>query len=299
MAQNKLSDSPLILVGMHRSGTSMLSRFIEKSGYFMGDDLQGDHESLFFIGINNWILRQHNAFWDSPANYRFSSAYMQEHLSRAVSKRIRGSALSGYLGRRRYLRARMGGGLPERWGWKDPRNSITLNLWAGQFPGARILHIYRNPVDVALSLQTRESQTRQSFRRSWKSRLKERLMMGKVGYQDSVRSDHLSEGYALWKTYTQAILEHERNLGLPFMHIRYESFLADPEPVLRQLGNFLGIEVTDQLIGEISGGIEADRAFRFLQDPQGLELYQHIQNDPLMERLGYSNLLQASSGTGH
>ncbi len=291
MAQKLLSDSPLILVGMHRSGTSMLSRFIEKSGYFMGDDLQGDHESLFFIGINNWILRQHNAFWDSPSNYRFSSDYMQEHLAGAVSRRIRGSALAGYLGKRRYLSAKMGGRLPDRWGWKDPRNSITLDLWAGQFPAARILHIYRNPVDVALSLRAREAQTRQSFRKSWRSRLKERMMSGKVGYQDSVRSDHLSEGYALWKTYTQSILDHERKLDMPFMHIRYESFLAEPEPVLRELVQYLGIDVTDGLVAEITDGIEADKAYRFRNDPQGLELYRRIQNDPLMERLGYSDLL--------
>ena len=48
-------NSPVVVVGMHRSGTSLVSRILDQSGVMMGKDLQGDHESLFFIGLNEWI----------------------------------------------------------------------------------------------------------------------------------------------------------------------------------------------------------------------------------------------------
>lgn len=33
------------------------------------------------------------------------------------------------------------------WGWKDPKNSFTIDLWKEIFPNAKVLHIYRNPID--------------------------------------------------------------------------------------------------------------------------------------------------------
>ena len=47
--------APFVIVGMHRSGTSLVSRILDQSGVFMGLDLQEDHESRFFIELNKWI----------------------------------------------------------------------------------------------------------------------------------------------------------------------------------------------------------------------------------------------------
>ena len=41
------------------------------------------------------------------------------------------------------------------WGWKDPRNTFTLDRWMDLFPKARIVHVIRNGMDVALSLNMR------------------------------------------------------------------------------------------------------------------------------------------------
>src|SRR5699024_9625556 len=51
--QSKLEDfKPIIVVGMHRSGTSLLSRVLSDIGVFMGNDLSINHESSFFQKIN-------------------------------------------------------------------------------------------------------------------------------------------------------------------------------------------------------------------------------------------------------
>ena len=47
--------NPVVVVGMHRSGTSLVSRILDDCGVMMGKDLQEDHESIFFISLNEWI----------------------------------------------------------------------------------------------------------------------------------------------------------------------------------------------------------------------------------------------------
>ena len=48
--------APFVIVGMHRSGTSLVSRILDQSGVFMGLDLQEDHESRFFIELTNVLF---------------------------------------------------------------------------------------------------------------------------------------------------------------------------------------------------------------------------------------------------
>ena len=61
---------PVIVIGMHRSGTSMLTRFIQDLGVFMGKDLSENDESRFFMNLNRWILFQAGASWDVPEGHR-------------------------------------------------------------------------------------------------------------------------------------------------------------------------------------------------------------------------------------
>ena len=59
-------NGPFVIVGMHRSGTSLVSQILDRSGVFMGSDLQEDHESKFFIGLNKWIYENAGADWARP-----------------------------------------------------------------------------------------------------------------------------------------------------------------------------------------------------------------------------------------
>ena len=42
---------PIIITGMHRSGTSLLSEILMKQGVFMGSKLDSNSESVFFQRI--------------------------------------------------------------------------------------------------------------------------------------------------------------------------------------------------------------------------------------------------------
>ena len=61
-----LEASPIVVIGMHRSGTRVVVDVLEKLGVFMGADTQGDSESVAFMLINEGILHQCGAFWSEP-----------------------------------------------------------------------------------------------------------------------------------------------------------------------------------------------------------------------------------------
>ena len=60
---------PVIFIGMHRSGTSMLARLLEELGMFFGAVKDQNNEALFFQGLNEWLLGQCGGRWDNPAAF--------------------------------------------------------------------------------------------------------------------------------------------------------------------------------------------------------------------------------------
>ena len=67
---NKLSfnKSPVIISGMHRSGTGLLSEILESHKVFLGKYKQENNESLFFLNLNRWLMSLIDTSWDNPAD---------------------------------------------------------------------------------------------------------------------------------------------------------------------------------------------------------------------------------------
>jgi hypothetical protein len=40
---------PVIILGMHRSGTTMVTKLLEEVGLFVGDRLDENHEAVLFL----------------------------------------------------------------------------------------------------------------------------------------------------------------------------------------------------------------------------------------------------------
>jgi hypothetical protein len=53
------------------------------------------------------------------------------------------------------------------WGWKDPRNSITIQFWKSLLPDLRVVVCVRNPLEVAASLQKRNNLSYAASGRLW------------------------------------------------------------------------------------------------------------------------------------
>jgi hypothetical protein len=140
-------NKPLIIAGMHRSGTSMLAGFLKRAGLFLGADLLGANDSnqkghfenlqfkdlhmnaLRALGQNEdgWTL---NSFDHMPAAFESQADALIEQNSAAGT-----------------------------WGWKDPRTSLFLNYWAKKLPTANFVFIFRPPWEVADSLYRRGDKT--------------------------------------------------------------------------------------------------------------------------------------------
>ena len=61
---------PIIITGMHRSGTSIISKILINKGIFMGSKLDPNSESIFFQRINKWILSCIGSSWDNPQSLK-------------------------------------------------------------------------------------------------------------------------------------------------------------------------------------------------------------------------------------
>jgi len=146
-----------MVLGMHRSGTSLLSGLIVKGfGYETGGPLIGasfDNEKGFYERIdvvlqNDEFLRAQAAGWSSDV-VKYDSEKALQHKQQGKITFKEGEKALKFLNNHPktlpYLQ-------------KDPRMCVTLPTWLNlldQKPA--IVYTYRHPLEVAMSLQHRES----------------------------------------------------------------------------------------------------------------------------------------------
>ncbi|PYJ37016.1 MAG: hypothetical protein DME84_09125 [Verrucomicrobia bacterium] len=94
------------------------------------------------------------------------------------------------------------------WGWKDPRNSLTLPFWQNLLPGLKTLIMVRNPLEVAYSMRERNG-TSYSF------------------------------GLRLWEIYNRRLIEAATAQQQLVTH--YDLFFEDAESELRRIAHFIGL----------------------------------------------------------
>lgn len=198
----------VLVLGMHRSGTSALARSLRVLGVALGEDLlpalpsnpKGFFEDLRIYGCNKALLARQGLVWHSA-----------DPVDTAALRRL----AQGPLGAKALalLREKMTG--HAALGIKDPRMSILLPFWRpvlGRMAGGGVpvhcLISLRHPASVAHSLRQR---------------------------------DNLGEAHshALWIAHTLGAITG--SAGLPRLLVDYELLLRKPEIQLQRLGEFLGL----------------------------------------------------------
>jgi hypothetical protein len=260
---------PVILIGMHRSGTSMLARLLEELGLFFGAVKDENNEALFFQDLNEWLLGQCGGRWDNPAAFKqhfWRNAETVKWTELYLRNLLASPRAIQFLGARYAVRGIRG--LDTPWGWKDPRNTFTLPLWLRIFPDAKVVSIERNGVDVAQSLRAREINILNDIPRLYRrNRLAFFLRLRRSGFVHSPRCLALEEGFALWEEYTSQAraavgqVPAERALAL-----RYEDVLADPIKWLGQGADFCGLKASQNQIENVAKNIRTDRAKAYESD---------------------------------
>jgi hypothetical protein len=277
--------SPIVVIGMHRSGTRLLVEMLGKLGVFMGADRQSDAESVVFMLINEGILHQCGAFWSEPMSAHFVLAQpdVAEQLAESAREAL-AARLEQYAGPSGWHLGASPTDLPA-FGWKDPRNTFTLPVWKRIFPNLRALHILRHGVDVAASLARRHAAAlRDATGESVPSALTV-IRDHALGVLSSRRGWTLAEALTMWEQYVEKARQECAALGEQALEVRYEDLLMRPERVVPAVAKFCGVPVParpDALLD----GLEPGRGFAFRRDPE-LVAFAEVVRD-VLARYGYT-----------
>jgi hypothetical protein len=280
---------PVIIVGMHRSGTTMITKMLENLGLFVGVQKEVNHEALFFWDINNWIFEICTSRAELPHNFRYLNPAAEKVVVEDLAWFTKSWRRWSFLGPKKFFRYQDIRNLDIPWGWKDPKNSFTIDLWKQVFPDAKVLHIYRNPIDSVSSFIERDLVMKNRFRHNWKKRLKRMFLVSK-NYHANFRLHSLEEGYNLWDEYVSKCLSLEDSFP-GMMHIRYEDFLQDPASHLEKMAHFCGLSPSQEAILHEIKSVNSDRGFAFLKKPEAVSVYRKIQHQPILKALGYDQII--------
>lgn len=247
--------------GMHRSGTSMVARLLQECGLYLGpgrdllpatpDNADGYMENKKFVGINDEILVKLGGWWGNPPT--LSAEWLEGEESRDIS--VKALALVQEF----ELRA--------PWGWKDPRNSITLPFWVRLCPDVRVVVCLRHPLEVARSLRRasfadpslnmilldtyprllRETPARHGKLSARPLGLKLLRGINQLQVRLSPRKREYYArllGLTLWRIYNERILEAVPARRRIVTH--YDSYFRDPRAELDRVLCFLNMRASEE-----------------------------------------------------
>jgi len=193
----------VVVLGMHRSGTSMTSAILEKLGINMGEETLGagetnpigHFEDKMFLNLNKRILNDAGGSWDSPPKHKaildLKNKYKKE-IKKIISNKNK------------------------NWGWKEPRTSLTIDLYYPYLSNTYFIYCKRNEVDVAKSLKKRNDMP-------------------------------LNEGKKLKGIYDDRIDNFLEKINSDRKKVvEYEEILSNPELEIKEIINFLDLDINDQ-----------------------------------------------------
>jgi len=129
------------VLGMHRSGTSLLAGTLEECGLHFGEvstaaphNEKGNRESWLLIALHEDLLRRAGGAWDQPPEGPVSWGGLHQQVRDLFIASFAGSPM---------------------WGFKDPRLLLVLPGWLDAIPSLETVGIFRHPHEVARSLHQR------------------------------------------------------------------------------------------------------------------------------------------------
>ncbi|MCJ2022241.1 hypothetical protein MKK84_33395 [Methylobacterium sp. E-065] len=218
----------MIVLGMHRSGTSLCSQVLSLLGLDMADDVgqhpnnqAGHWERWEIVEFHDRVLRLLGRdYWSGTHDFPLPSGWWAQPEVRAIQRELED-----------FIRTRMRPGHP--FGFKDPRTARLLPLWTPIFRALnldpRFVFCVRSPSQVARSLNDRDGLP-------------------------------LATGEYRWAVYNA---DCWRNLRTEPCTIVYDAWFTDPDRTLDRLLAFLS-DVVDVDRASIAQSLETriDRSLR-------------------------------------
>jgi len=204
----------LVVTGMHRSGTSLITHWLHACGLQVGETLldagngnvEGHFEDLEFLKLHEEMLGARGAGTDglrAPYEIRPTS-YEKAKMAAVIAVK----------------NARFA-----HWGWKEPRTCLFLDTYAELLPQARYLVLLRDYDEVVQSLLKRDfAYVDDKYRaRSWPYRLVWQYL-ARAQRRDKHRHHHYNRYLKAWVVYNQMIVAALRQLPAErYLVVSYES----------------------------------------------------------------------------
>ena len=197
-------ETPVVVVGMHRSGTSLTASILGSSGLHLGESLvpaghgnaEGHFEDLEFVHLHRAALEAHG---HDPEGW---DPVVLDAMSEVLETKARA-----------LIDARSSRPL---WGWKDPRTALFLPFWERLLPEARFVFVYRNPWEVIDSL----------YRRG----------------DDRFRHDPAASA-RLWSHYNGVILDSLSRMGDRAILLNIDDVATHPSEFIAHVGRAFGLRL--------------------------------------------------------
>ena len=276
---------PILLSGMHRSGTSMVTKILKDFGLEVGYKLDANNESLFFQRINIWMMSLMGSSWDNPQTFNNINDGIKEDIVNQLQKLMDSRANSLYFGWTNVIKNKSFIDIEKPWGWKDPRNVFTQNIWREVFPNFKMIQIIRHPIDIALSLMKRQKKEIRSdiLRKKRNSNvIKALLSISHSNYNSSMVLNSYDDCFKLIEIYFDEIT---RNSSSNCMLVKFEDILSNPELEIRLLLDFCNISYNPEQLSEIISAIDSTKGYSYKANSKFLDLENKAKD--LMIKMGY------------
>lgn len=136
----------IIVLGMHRSFTSLIANCLSKYGINMGNRMmgpgrgneKGHFENIDIVNLNDKLLKNAGGAWDKPPSHE-DILDTGKSMSVEIENTVRSAETVPI------------------WGCKDPRMSLTVECYLPYLKNPVLVPCFRKPQDVADSLMKRSS----------------------------------------------------------------------------------------------------------------------------------------------
>ncbi len=202
----------VFITGMHRSGTSMVTRLLNLCGLDLGpkermlppkaDNPAGFWENYDIFAINEALLQKLGGGWDFRPPEIKAGWHQSSDLDdlRVMAEKL----IKTFNGK-------------NPWGWKDPRFCFTLPFWKSLIPDSKVIICLRHPMEVAGSLMKRNGHSR-------------------------------AFGLNLWLEHNRQLLDFTEPEQRLVTH--YDAYFVNPQQELYRLVSWLGWSVPEHIISQ-------------------------------------------------
>ena len=204
--------TPVLILGMHRSGTTMVADALNAAGVYGGSIRDHHAEALYAVDINDRLLARAGGSWWQVPDIAKLDRELEGAFPEYTAPVLYGAHLKVRSGQ--FWRQRLHYRGP--WAIKDPRLSLTLPWWLRRFPKAKVIWVLRDDDEVVRSLLSRQKKS------------------------DEARSE-LTRETALYlvRQYNERASAVLKSMGVVYRAVRYEELTHEDPAVQRKLWHSL------------------------------------------------------------